>query len=45
MRINKNIKLSESVEKRDMKMVKGLKGNMCEEWLQSLGVLSTEQRS
>jgi len=34
----------EGVQKRAMKMVKGLEGKMCEEQLKSLSVFSPEQR-
>ena len=40
-----DIKLLDSVQRRDMKMGKGLEGKVCEEQLRSLGVLSAEQRS
>ena len=33
------------VQGRDTKMVRGLKGKVCEEQLGSLGLLSPEQRS
>ena len=34
----------EGVQRRAMKMVKGLEGKMCEEQLKSLSVFSPEQR-
>jgi len=40
----KDINLSESVQKRATNMVKGLEGKTHEEWLRSLGLFSPEQR-
>jgi len=41
----KDIKLSESVQRRSVKVVKGLEAKMCEEQLRSLGAFSPEQSS
>jgi len=41
----KGIKVLESVQRRAMKMVKGLEGKTREEWPRSLGLLSAKQRS
>ena len=42
---HKDIKLLESVQRRAMKMVKGLSGKVCEVRVRPLGVLSAEQRA
>jgi len=34
----------EIIQRRAAKMVKGLEGKVCEEWLRSLGLFSTAQR-
>jgi len=41
----KNTKLLESIQRRAMKMVKGVEGKMCEDQLRSVGLLSPAQRS
>ena len=41
----KDIKLLDTVQRKATEVVKGLQGNIHEEWLRSLGVLSPEQRS
>lgn len=41
----KDTELSESMQRRTMKMRKGLEGKMCEEWLKSLCFLSPEKRN
>ena len=40
----KDVKLLEGVQRKVMKMVKGLEGKMYEEWQKALGLLSLQNR-
>lgn len=41
--VKKDIKLSERIQRRAMKVAKSLYGKVCERWLRSLGLFSPEE--